>query len=570
MASFIFGGENIDENTKEEVFRILEQRTGANPSVYDDGEVFLLSSQDSICQDEIKIAFNGYIIDNNSSPEEYIAQKYREYDEDFVKHINGQFRFILYDAEKERFYVSADKAGRKVVYYGDTGDNFIFSSHLKPLLCHPGIESELNPKGVSDILQGWSASFGGGERLIRGINRLEPSHIITYNGERLVQDKFWDVYGNKQNISDRDAVKRMDSLLTEGAEKLVEQANGDLNVFLSGGFDSTFLVALLREVTDRTINTYTWGWEENHFQSGREMAEKYNTRHHEIRNKYEFPTDEEMYFYEEPQNAFVRYPFRELYKDHGVRSYWTGLNSQATFPVCLKNIRKLDRMRRSSRIIRRMRTRALKRLIARISYKASKGVEVLESDSESTAAVIDWSIGKSDARRLLSDELKQNGRRLDELLDKKWDLNEQSYQENYNYLQLRVRDTARYAYYSQDLEHYDVYGYTPLVEFAYSLPMSQKKNRRLLQKVARNRVPDRIITKGASGWDFVSDQFRKTIQANEEDYRRNINDFIDRGFVDRKFAQKLLLPDRFDQGTGRINQMISVYLLERWIKLFID
>ncbi|MFB6147424.1 MAG: asparagine synthase-related protein, partial [Candidatus Nanohaloarchaea archaeon] len=135
----------------------------------------------------------------------------------------------------------------------------------------------------------------------------------------------------------------MDELLTEAAERHVEQVDGPLEVFLSGGFDSTFLVSLLREVSDRQINTYTWGWEDGHFQAARSMAERYGTSHTELQNEHRFPTDSEVWFYEEPQTAFVRYPFRELYREHGLDHYWTGLNSQATFPVCLGNIRKMDR-----------------------------------------------------------------------------------------------------------------------------------------------------------------------------------------------------------------------------------
>lgn len=571
MASYIFGGENLSDHTKEKISEELKTRTNTKPSIYDNNGVFLVSSGNDIEQDDLIIAFNGYILNNDSTPESFIAEKFREHGEDFIKKINGQFRLIIYDTKEEKFYVSADKTGRKVIYYTQTGDNFHFSSHLKPLISHPDIKPEINPIGISDILQGWSASFGGGERLIKGINRLEPSHIISYDGEKLDKNKFWDVYESKQKISDQEAVERMDKLLTEGAEKLVEQADGELNVFLSGGFDSTFLLALLREVTDRDINTYTWGWKEKHFKSGREMAEKYDTNHHEIQNEYEFPSDEEIEFYEEPQNAFVRYPFYELYKDHGLRSYWTGLNSQATYPVCLKNIRKLDKISFTSKFLNKIKTEKLKHFVSsKVSYKAAKGIEVLESENKSTAAVIDWSISNSDAEKLLSDNLKRETRDLETDLDKKWGLDKKSYQENYNYLQLRNRDTARYAYYSQDMEHFDVYGYTPLVEFAYSLPMSQKKNRRLLQEIAKDRVPDKIINKGASGWDFVSEQFQKTIEENEDEYRRQINDFIERGYVNEDFARKLLLPENFDKGTGRINQMISVYLLERWIKIFID
>jgi hypothetical protein len=100
--------------------------------------------------------------------------------------------------------------------------------------------------------------------------------------------------------------------------------------------------------------------------------------------------------------------------------------------------------------------------------------------------------------------------------------------------------------------------------------MRQKKNRRLLQMIAKGRVPDRIITKGASGWDFVSRQFREMIEEDRELYERKIRRFMERGYLAPK-AEKFLLQNSLKGlGAGRINQMVAVYLLEQWMEEFID
>lgn len=572
MASILFGAENIDADVRSDVETVLEERADDALTVYEDGDVFLISSSGAIDQGDVKVAFNGYLVDARDSPEQRIAAAYRKHGDGFAAHLDGAFRIVIYDTENGSFHATADKAGRKVIYYSTADGGFLCSSHLIPLLRHPSITPRISPVGVADLIQGWSASFAGGCRLIKDVQRLHPSHHLSYRDGRHTETQFWDTGREKLDIPDDVAVQRLDELLTEGAEKLVEQVDGSLNVFLSGGFDSTFLIALLREVTDLPINTFTWGWEEEHFQDGRRMADRYGTDHTDIWNAYAFPSDTEVWFYEEPQNAFIRYPFRELYREHGMTSYWTGLNSQATFPVCLKNIRKLDRVRMAAPLFRAMPTTGMKSAAQSLSgYKMRKAVDVLESDQLSTAAVIDWSICRDHAEQLCGPRISDAYRELDASLDTRWDPPRQSYQEAYSYLQLRARDTARYAYYAQDMEHYDVYGYTPLLEFSYSLPMAQKKNRRLLQKIARGRVPDRIITKGASGWDFVSNQFRQTIEQNEDEYRETIGDAVERGILDGSAAQKLLLPDDFDGvGRGRTNQMIAMYLLERWMKLFVD
>lgn len=535
-------------------------------------DVIIFSTSNEIDQGDLLIGFNGYLEDRDGVPEEEVSEVFREHGEGFLKHLNGSFRLALYDIEDDRLYVSGDKVGKKVVYYTENTDSLICSSHLSPLLKHEEVDNKLDSEGLSEYLQSWSVSFGGGERLIEGIRRLYPSHRLIYsNGERHIS-KFWDVYDQKRDVSDREAVETMDKMLTEAAENLVERVDDPINVFLSGGFDSVFLTTLISEVTDQEINTYTWGWKDEHFSDAEKMSDSLGTNQHSLKQDYSLPSGEDLHYYEEPQNAFVRYPFRELYQEHGMRSYWTGLNSQATFPVCLKNVRKLDRARKLEKTAHIARKARLQKLIGRAaSYRLGKGLEVLGDRHQSAGIVNDWGLRNDQARDMLSKEFRRSTRDVRKKLDEKWSLKRKPHQENYSYMQLRSRDTARYAYYAQNMEHIDVYGYTPLVEYSYSLPMSQKKNRRLLQRIAKNRVPDEIITKGASGWEFVSEQFRRKIEKNREEYERTIERFLDRGYLDKRKAGRVLIRDSYEGLTkGPVNYMISVYLLEKWIEVFID
>lgn len=532
----------------------------------------IFSTSKEIDQGDLLVGFNGYLEDRKGVPEKEVAECVREHGGDFLKHLNGSFRLALYDIQEERLHVSGGKVGKKVLYYTEGTDDFLCSSHLSPLLKYEEIDRELNKEAVSEYLQSWSVSFGGGERLIEGIRRLHPSHRLIYSdGERHIS-KFWEVYDKRRDVSDRKAVEQMDNLLKEAAENLVERVDGPINVFLSGGFDSVFLTTLISEVTDREINTYTWGWKDEHFTDAEKMSDKLGTKQHSLKQDYTLPSKEDLRYYEEPQNAFVRYPFKELYQNHRMRSYWTGLNSQATFPVCLKNVRKLDRARKLKKPAQMARKARLQKIIGRnASYRLSKGLEVLGDRHHSAGIVNDWGLRNDQARDMLSPELRNSTQDVRKKLDERWNLEQKSHQENYSYMQLRSRDTARYAYYAQNMEHIDVYGYTPLVEYSYSLPMSQKKNRRLLQRIAKNRVPDEIINKGASGWEFVSEQFKQKIRRNEDEYRRTIESFLERGYIRENRARKVLLPDSYEDLTkGPINQMIAVYLLEKWIQLFID
>lgn len=547
----------------------LEEHLGKKLEVVAEDDFTVVSNSEDMRQDGLLIGFNGYLEEKGGVPEQEIAEAYREHKDDFPKYLNGSFRTVVYDIERQSLIVTADKIGRKVIYYSDR-DNFICTSHLKPLLAHPQIDRQLDKEGVSEFLQSWSVSFSGGSRLIESVKRLQPSTRIVYTQGETHKKRFWDVYDSKRNVSDSEAVKQMDHLLREATENLVERVDGEINVFLSGGFDSVFLTKLISDATEREINTYTWGWKDKHFTDAEKMSERLGTNQHSLRLDFGLPTKEDLRYYEEPHNAFVRYPFRELYQNHGLRSYWTGLNSQATFPVCLKNVRKLDKVRKLKPVVEIARKARFQKMASKANYRLGKGLEVLGDQHHSAGIVNDWGLRNDQARNIMSPELRNSTRDVRKKLDERWNLEKKSHQENYSYMQLRARDTARYAYYAQNMEHIDVYGYTPLLEYSYSLPMNQKKNRRLLQKIAKGRVPDEIITKGASGWEFVSEQFKRKITRNREEYEKTIESFLERGFLEIKQGRKLLLRRNYSLTKGPINYMISVYLLEKWIQEFIE
>lgn len=568
MGNFIASLTPGSDEDIESMGRVLEQKVDNEIHYFSTDRVSLLSSRPHIDQGELKVAFNGYLTVENDTPEEHVAELYRDKGEDFVQHLDGSFRLILYDTEKDVLHATADKVGRKVIYRVQKGDRLACSSHLTPLLVLDMVENRIDTTGLADFLRSWSVSFGGGPRLIEGVERIYPSHLLTFSGGESRQRKFWDVYNRREDVTDRDAEKRLEKLLKEGTRRILDATEGDVPVFFSGGLDSTVLTALLREATERPIHTYTWGWNEEHFEDAREMAERFGTVQHDIELSYDLPGAEETWFYEEPHNAFLRYPFKELYEE-GMQGYWTGLNSQATFPVCLQNVRKLDRYRSLEPLVK-VSPEKIDGAFGRFSYRYAKGLEAFRSPYRSTAIASDWGLRQCDADRMLSRSLREKARGLLPFMDQAWGLEPRSYQENYSYMQLRARDTARYAYYAQDLEHYDVFGYVPLVEFSYSLPMKQKKNRRLLQRIARDRVPEKIITKGASGWDFVSRQMRRKMSGNRDTYERTIERFLDRGYVDEEESRGFLLPDKFPKERGKVNQMAAVFLLEQWIETFID
>ncbi|MFB6076689.1 MAG: hypothetical protein ABEK12_00995, partial [Candidatus Nanohaloarchaea archaeon] len=204
-------------------------------------------------------------------------------------------------------------------------------------------------------------------------------------------------------------------------------------------------------------------------------------------------------------------------------------------------------------------------------YETSKGVQVLRRPYPASAIVQERALRQDDASRILAPDLHADDRPVAADIGERWNLERRPYPENYNFLQMRVKDTARYAHYSQNLQHYDLFGYTPLIEYSMRLPVAQRQNRRILRRIADGMVPDRIITKGASGYGFLVAQFRRAMAADRDRYGQLIDRFLDRGYLDGDAARRVLLPDSIaDASKGPASQMAATMLLEQWMETFID
>ncbi|MFB6147755.1 MAG: hypothetical protein ABEJ66_02615, partial [Candidatus Nanohaloarchaea archaeon] len=149
MASYLFGGRAIEEEAVEDIADVFEHRTGEKPEVHSEGGVTVISSRPGIEQGELQVAFNGYLLGRQEEPEKVVARLYREKGPELVEELEGQFRYLVYDSDRDRFTASADVAGRKVVYYTGTGSGLVCSSHLAPILRPGGVEAEASREGIS-------------------------------------------------------------------------------------------------------------------------------------------------------------------------------------------------------------------------------------------------------------------------------------------------------------------------------------------------------------------------------------------------------------------------------------
>jgi asparagine synthase (glutamine-hydrolysing) len=195
-----------------------------------------------------------------SSDTEVILNGYEKWGSYVVQKLRGIFAFVLYDIGKNRIFVARDHTGIKPLYYSFYDNHFIFASEIKAILEFPDIKPNLNIKCLPQFLSFlWVPAPN---TLFENIYILEPGTMMIVNTEGVSKKRFWnpDLSRPEETISEKTWLEIIDSELRRVVE---EQMISDvpLGAFLSGGVDSSTIVAFMNMVSDQSITTYSIGFD---------------------------------------------------------------------------------------------------------------------------------------------------------------------------------------------------------------------------------------------------------------------------------------------------------------------
>ena len=254
-----------------------------------------ISNEDETCH----IVFNGEIYNyrelrdllerkghrfKTRSDTETILHLYEEYGEACVSRLRGMFAFAIWDTRTEALFAARDRLGEKPLYYTVQDGALIFASELKAILVHPDVQRRLDPEALSDFL---SLLYVPAPRSIfEGIRKLPAGHVLHFRRGELRVQRYWQAHiAGDSRHREEEWLERFIELLEESVRiRLMSEV--PLGAFLSGGVDSSLVVAMMRRVTDGPIDTFTIGYEEGtqHYDErryARMVAEHLGTRHHE-------------------------------------------------------------------------------------------------------------------------------------------------------------------------------------------------------------------------------------------------------------------------------------------------
>lgn len=255
-----------------------------------------MSNEDGL----VSIVFNGEIYNyrdlqgplesaghkfRTNSDTESIVHAYEEYGSSCVQHLRGMFAFAIWDERNKTLFIARDRVGKKPLYYTITRNGtLVFGSELKSLLEHPDVERTVNTQALD-------AYFSLGYvpdplTIFHNVEKLPPGHHLTFANGRLHVERYWDfnyaTNGNGHRTDD--FVDELLELLDESV-KLRLISDVPLGAFLSGGIDSSTIVALMARRMGQPVKTFSIGFNEDRYDElkyARLTAEKFGTDHHEF------------------------------------------------------------------------------------------------------------------------------------------------------------------------------------------------------------------------------------------------------------------------------------------------
>jgi len=243
---------------------IIDLAGGHQPIYNEDGTVAVVFNGEIYNYRELRdqLQRKGHRFSTRSDTE-VIVHAYEDDDDECVTRFNGIFAFALWDFERRRLLMSRDRAGVKPLYYVQRGEGLAFASEIKALLTLPGVDRSADLEATAEFLR---LGFVQAPRtLFRGIRKLPAGWRLVAEGGKVRTEPYWDLSFDKQRPWPSFEACRAE-LVTLLREAVRDQMISDvpLGAFLSGGIDSTAVVAFMREAAGAGVRTFSIGFDGAH------------------------------------------------------------------------------------------------------------------------------------------------------------------------------------------------------------------------------------------------------------------------------------------------------------------
>jgi asparagine synthase (glutamine-hydrolysing) len=279
----IFVSENVGLGIQR--LRVIDLDTGDQPIYSEDGSVAVVLNGEIYNFEELRrrLRRNGHRLATKGDTE-VIAHLYEEHGTDCVSHLDGMFAFALWDSRRRRLFIARDRVGKKPLFYSFRDGVLSFASELRALLQDDEIPQEVDAAALDAFL-----AFGyipAPLSIYSAVRKLPPAHFLVFEGGRLTIERYWRLdYGRKRRFEHPDEIdEEILSSLRSAVERRMT-ADVPVGAFLSGGIDSSAVVAAMAERSPEPVKTFSIGFADEAFNElprARVVAERFSTDHHEL------------------------------------------------------------------------------------------------------------------------------------------------------------------------------------------------------------------------------------------------------------------------------------------------
>ncbi|MDT5123036.1 MAG: hypothetical protein QOC96_2518 [Acidobacteriota bacterium] len=530
---------------------------------------------------------------------ETILHLYEEYGASCVEHLRGMFAFAIWDERGRELFIARDRLGVKPLYYAHTDDGSLyFASEIKSLLAARAVVPELNFSALPDYLANHATS--NDETLFRGIKRLLPGHTLRWRNGQMQIEKYWDIHFSKEDDgdarrSDEDYIAEWRELFRESV-RLRLMADVPLGMFLSGGIDSSAIAAMMSEMVDEPIKTFSVAFAEreaNELEYARIVARKFKTDHHETVVSPEdfFAALPELVWHEDEPLAHpssVALNFVSRLAARHVKVVLTGEGSDellAGYGRYRKTVYNLAVGARYHKLtndaLRHVVERSVNFLPAsKVKQKLLRTFLCITPDIESIYFDNFAVFPRSMQQHLLTSEAKERAGTLDpyravgEYLaqtDARTLLDQLLYVDTKTYLHelLMKQDQMSMA---ASIESRVPFLDHKLVEYTARLPERMKlrglTTKYILRRAMKGLLPDEILSRSKMGFPVpVGAWFRGAFRHVVDEYILSER-AMSRGLFDEKFVRQLVA--RHTTGENHSERLWALVNFEMWLRQFVD
>ncbi|HOK41181.1 MAG TPA: asparagine synthase (glutamine-hydrolyzing) [bacterium] len=227
----------------------------------------------------------GHYFYTDHSDTEVIVHLYEEYGINFPNYLNGMFAIALWDENKEILFLIRDRIGVKPLFYSEINGRIIFASEIKSILKFPEVKKNINLEAIYHYFS--FKNIPAPLTAFENIYSLMPGEILEYSNSKINKEKYWKIDFSNEIDDDEKSIIETISKLLEDAVKLRMQCDVPFGAYLSGGVDSSSVVAIMSQFSTKPIKTFSLGYSDDFknkqldILSARKLSKIFKTEHYE-------------------------------------------------------------------------------------------------------------------------------------------------------------------------------------------------------------------------------------------------------------------------------------------------